>query len=236
MQSGPPRGSGHVVLEHLPALEDPEDDADGDAHEDKNDEPGPVGVADEPSELDVHAEETGDEGRRHEHEGHKGEDLHDLVLVEIDDTENGVLQVFKTLEAEVGMIDQRRNVFQKDIQTRTVLRRIVGTFENAGYNPLLVNDILTDEHGVFLQDVDVDKELFTDIFTDADLSVVLIDFLGDKFDHVCIKVNTVFQDAQEGHMTRLINLRESHEAPLKVCETFQRALPQSREYVFGKYE
>ena len=61
----------------------------------------------EPSELDVHAEEAGNQGRRHEHEGHKGENLHDLVLVEVDDTENCILQVFQTLKTEVSVVDKR---------------------------------------------------------------------------------------------------------------------------------
>ena len=131
----------------------------------------------EPSELDVHAEEAGNQGRRHEHEGDKGEYLHDLVLVQVDDTENCVLQVFETLEAEVGVVDEGGYVLEKHIQPRTVFCRIVRALENAGYDPLLVYDVLTDEHGVFLQDVDVDEEFLADILSHAHLSVVLVDFL-----------------------------------------------------------
>ncbi len=64
----------------------------------------------EPAETDVHSEKAGYEGRRHEHEGHEGEHLHDLVLVEVDDTEDGILQILQTLETEVGMVDQGGDV------------------------------------------------------------------------------------------------------------------------------
>ena len=93
-------------LEHSPTLENPEDNDSRNCHQEKNDEPCPIGVSDEPTKLDVHAEEAGYQGRRHEHEGHEGEHLHDLVLVEVDDTEDCVLEIFESLETEVGMVDQ----------------------------------------------------------------------------------------------------------------------------------
>ena len=92
-------------LEHPPLLEHPEDDHERDDHEGQYHEPGPPGVSEEPSELHIHTEEAGYQGRRHEHQGDEGEDLHDLVLVEVDDTQNGILKIFKTFEAEIGMID-----------------------------------------------------------------------------------------------------------------------------------
>ena len=63
-------------------------------------------MAEEPSELHVHSEEAGDQGRRHKHQRYKGEHLHYLVLVEVDDTENSILQVLKPFKAEIRMIDQ----------------------------------------------------------------------------------------------------------------------------------
>lgn len=59
-----------------------------------------------PAELHIHSEEAGNESRRHEHQRHKGEHFHDLVLVEIDDTENSILQIFKSFKTEIGMIDE----------------------------------------------------------------------------------------------------------------------------------
>ena len=88
-------------------------------------------MAYEPPELYVHTEETGDESRRHEHEGNQCEHLHDLVLIEVDDTENSILKILKTLETEVCMIDQRRDILEQDIKPWLILLRIVRTLEDA---------------------------------------------------------------------------------------------------------
>ena len=102
--------------EHSSSLEDPEDNDDRDHHQYKDKSPHPRRAAQEITEADVHTEEAGYQGRRHEHEGHEGEHLHDLVLIEVDDTEDCVLEVLQTLEAEVGMVDKRRDIFEEDIQ------------------------------------------------------------------------------------------------------------------------
>ena len=71
----------------------------------------------EPSELNVHTKEARDESRRHEHQRHKGKHLHDLVLIEVDDTEHSVLEILKSLETEVGVIDKRRDVLEENVQS-----------------------------------------------------------------------------------------------------------------------
>ena len=76
-----------TFLEHIASFEDPEDHGKGDKHKADRYKPHPWRMTDEPAELDVHSEKAGDQGRRHEHERHEGEHLHDLVLVEVDDTD-----------------------------------------------------------------------------------------------------------------------------------------------------
>ena len=93
-------------LEHPALLENPEDYGKGNDHQSHDHNPCPTRAAEETSELDIHTEEAGNQGRRHQEQGDQSEDLHDLVLVEVDDTENSVLQVLETLEAEVGMVDK----------------------------------------------------------------------------------------------------------------------------------
>ena len=93
-------------LEHPALLENPEDHGKGNHHQSHDHDPGPTRTAEEASELDIHTEEAGNQGRRHQEEGDQGEDLHDLVLVEVDDTENSILEVLQTFEAEVSMVDQ----------------------------------------------------------------------------------------------------------------------------------
>ena len=88
-------------------------------------------MTDEPSELDIHTEEAGDQSGRHQHQRDQGEHLHDLVLVEVDDTEYGILKILQTLETEVGMIDKRRNVLEKNSKSVAIFLRIACTLENA---------------------------------------------------------------------------------------------------------
>ena len=133
-------------------------------------------MADEPAELYVHAEETRYQCRRHEHQGDERKHLHDLVLIEVDDTEDCVLKIFKTFKTKVGMIYQRGYILKEHIEPLAVFNRIVRTFENAGNNPLLVDDVLANEHGVILELVDVDEEFLADIFSQAYLLIVLVDF------------------------------------------------------------
>ena len=82
-----------------------------------------------------------------------------------------------------------------------IFLRIVCTLEDAGNNSLLIDDILTDEHCVVLQLIDIDEEFLTDIFTEADLLVVLSNLLRHELHHVGIEVDTVFQNTEESHMT-----------------------------------
>ena len=158
-------------------------------------------MAYEPSELDIHTEEAGYQGRRHEHEGHESEDLHDLVLVEVDDGDHGILEILQTLEAEVGMVDEGRDIPKHDIQFRMQMVRELLALENRRDHTLLVDNVLANEHCIVLQLVDVDKELLADILTQVDLLVVLRDLLRDELDHIGIKVDTLFHDAEEGDVT-----------------------------------
>ena len=105
-----------LISKHVPLLEDPEYDNEGQEHEGYDGHPRPCGVTDKPSELDVHSEEACNECRRHEHQRDQGEDLHDLVLVEIDDGDNRILQILKSFKTEVSVIDKRRDILQKDIK------------------------------------------------------------------------------------------------------------------------
>ncbi len=57
-------------------------------------------------ELEVHAVNTGDQCRRHENYRCNRKDFNDFVLLDIDQTQKGVLQILQTLEIEIGVIDQ----------------------------------------------------------------------------------------------------------------------------------
>ena len=115
--------------EHLTTLEYPENDKCRSYHKQEGYNPRPTGCS-KPSELNIHTKETSDQSRWHQHEGHKGKHLHDLVLIEIDDTENSILEILESLETEVRMIDQGRYVLEEDIQPVMVFLRIFRTLEN----------------------------------------------------------------------------------------------------------
>ena len=120
----------NFTLKHLPLLEDAEDDDSGDRHQCKCKDPRPSRLS-EPAEPHIHSEEAGNECRRHEHQRDKGKHLHDLVLVEVDDTEDSVLKIFKSFKTEIGMVDERGYVLQEDIQLRMIFYRILLAFDDA---------------------------------------------------------------------------------------------------------
>ncbi len=62
----------------------------------------------------VHAIDAGDEGGGHKDYGHDRKDLDDLVLLNIDKTEECVLQVLKALRAELGVLQKGRDVAYKN--------------------------------------------------------------------------------------------------------------------------
>ena len=66
----------------------------------------PVPTCTRSRQFHVHSVETGHQCRRHEKQRHKGEDFHDFVLVQVDDTDDGVLEKLYTLKTEIGMIYQ----------------------------------------------------------------------------------------------------------------------------------
>ena len=88
------------VSEHLLALEDDPDADDQGSHQQEQREPGPPLLGE--GQGDVHPVETRHERGRHQQQRHESEDLHDVVLVEVDDAQDRVLQVLQTLEGEVA--------------------------------------------------------------------------------------------------------------------------------------
>ena len=193
-------------------------------------------MAYEPAELDVHSEEAGDQGRRHEHERDEGEYLHDLVLVEVDDTDHGVLEVLETLEAEVGMVDKGRDILEHDVELAMQGVRELLALEDGRDHTLLVDDVLADEHRIVLQLVDVDEEFLADVLSQIDLLVVLGDLLRDELDHIGIEVDTLLNYAQKGDVTGTVCLREGKEPALEVGEALEPGLSQRGQDIVGQDE
>ena len=64
----------------------------------------------------VHSVETRNQRRRHKEQGNEGEDLHNLVLFEVDEAQNRILQVLKPFESEIDMVDERGDILEDDTQ------------------------------------------------------------------------------------------------------------------------
>lgn len=92
------------ALEHLLAVENPPGGEDYQRHNPDNDEPCPAETVQ--GQAHIHSIETGDESRRHQEHAYEREDLHDVVLFEVDKADHGILKVLQPLEHEIDVIDK----------------------------------------------------------------------------------------------------------------------------------
>ena len=185
---------------------------------------------------DVHSEKAGNEGRRHKQQGHQGEDFHYLVLVEIDYTYHGVLQILETLEGEVGVVDEGGNVPEGDLKPLHKLAREYLALEHTGDDPLLVHYVLADEHHILLKLVYVDEELLVDVLAYVHLAAVLLDLLVHDLYHIRIEVHSLLYDVGEDYVAALVVLRKGDDAALEVHETAQRHFPDGGQHASAEYE
>ncbi len=188
--------------------------------------------------VHVHSIEAGDQCRRHQQQGDQRKNLHDLVLLEIDKTDYGILQILKPLEAEVGMVDKGRNILEYNVQMLANFR-ILGTalaLDDIGEQPLLIHDILADEHCIFLQLIDIQQEFLVDILLLIDTLAELRHVFGDKLHDICIQVDTLVHDLHEygeavGELVRLrLNLA------LEGVEGTEGYFPEGCNGLVRKYE
>ena len=109
--------------------------------------------------LEVHAVDRRDERRGHEDHRRHGEDLDDLVLLDVDKTQRRILDIVQSLEAEIGMVDQRVDVLDHQLQARIdVVGETFGT-QDARQHALAVEDILAQRHRALLQGADAVQNL-----------------------------------------------------------------------------
>ena len=98
----------------------------------------------------IHTVETTDEGRRQEDNINDGKYLDYFVLFDINQTEEGILEVVQTIKTETGIVEKRVDIFNNHRQTRTKLFREEVAFKDVGYNALFIHYILTDNSHFFL--------------------------------------------------------------------------------------
>lgn len=224
------------LLQHFLALEDEEHDDKRNHHQRDDDDPVPLGVARNHRERDVHSVEGCDEGRRHQKERNEGEYLHYLVLIEVDETDDRVLEILETVEAEIRVVHERGDVLEHDVQ---LVLDALGTFlglEYAGNHALLVHDALAKDYRILLQAVDVEEEFLVDVLAEADLLVVLGNLLGEDLYHVGVGVDALLQNAVEHREAVGIHLRKHVETTLEFGKAAELNLAESREHVALQYE
>ena len=146
----------------------------------------------------VHPVYPGDQGRGHEDHRKDGKHLDDLVLFDVDQPHEGVLKEFQPFEAEIGVVDERPDVFDHDRNAGVSVVREAFTALDAGEEPLAVEDALAQDHGVLLQAVDVQEHLLVN----ALVHVVVGgaeggDLARDDFDHVGVEVDPGFEDRDQ---------------------------------------
>src|SRR5699024_5644340 len=74
--------------------------------------------------IEVHAVDTGDHGRRQKNHGGNGKDLDDLALLEVDKTDRGIHE-------EVDLVEQKRDVTHQRVHIGQDIARHF-TFFGAG--------------------------------------------------------------------------------------------------------
>ena len=161
------------LLQHFATLEDKEYNHKRNHHQRDNDDPIPLRVAGNHRQGNIHSIEGSNERRGHQKKRDEGEYLHYLVLVEVDETDDGVLEILKTVKTEIGVVHEGGNVLEHDVQ---LVLDALGTFlrlQYAGNHALLVHYTLPKDYRILLQTVDIEEEFLIDILAEANLFVVL---------------------------------------------------------------
>lgn len=165
--------------------------------------------------LEVHAVDRGDERRGHEDHGSHREDLDDAVLLDVDQTQRGVLDVVQSLKAEVGVVDQRINILDHQLQTRVDIVRETLRAEDARQHALAVEDVLAQEHRALLQGADPVQHLLVDRILRVHVLRQGRNLLGDQLHEIGVEVDTHLQQRDEEVIAGRI-------APIAHLEAFLR--------------
>ena len=101
-------------------------------------------------EVEVHSVEATDEGRRQEDDIDDCEDFDDAVLLNINQTKEGILEVVETVKTETSVVKERVDILDDHRQTRIEFFRKEIAFKNIGYYTLFIHYVLTNDSYFFL--------------------------------------------------------------------------------------
>ena len=134
--------------------------------------------------VEVHTIHTGDERRRKEDYIDNGENLDDFVLLDVNKTEEGVLEILETVEREAGVLDEGVDVLDDDGELGFGFGWEELALQHVGTYTAFVDDVLTDEHGFLLQLFDGDEDVVAGI-------VVVFQLIREHGDFACHILNEV---------------------------------------------
>ena len=157
--------------------------------------------------VEVHTIHTGNERRRKEDYVDNGENLDDFVLLDVNKTEEGVLEILETVERETGVLDEGVDVLDDDGELGLCLRWEELALQHIGTYATFVDDILTDEHRFFLQLFDGDEDVVADVIVVFQLIREYGDFTCHILDEVGIVLNSGFEQCDEHVVTAWVVAR-----------------------------
>ena len=146
------------------------------------------------------------------------------------------MQILQSLETEISMVDQRCNILQENAEPLVQSIRAFLAFQQVCDQPLFIDYVLAHDHRVFLQLVNVQKEILVDVFPLVDAFAELGYFLGHQLYHVRIKIDTLIHDAGKDRVAAHVTLRHGHDPSLKLREATQRHVPERCHAVIHESE
>ena len=152
--------------------------------------------------MEIHAVDTRHERRGHEDHGRHRKDLDDLVLLDVDEPQRGVLDIVQTLEAEIGMVDERVDVLDHQLQARIDVVGETLRAQDARQDALTVEDILAQQHRALQQGVDAVDHLLVDRVLRIDVLRQGCDLFGDHLHQVGVVVDAHLQQRDEEVVAR----------------------------------
>ena len=181
--------------------------------------------------VKVHTIHTGDERRRKEDYVDNGENLDDFVLLDVNKTEEGVLEILETVERETGMLNEGVDVLNDDGELGLCLGWEELALQHIGTHATFVDDVLTDEHRFFLQLFDGDEDVVADVVVVFQLIREHGDFACHILDEVGIVLNSGFEQGDEHMVTAWVVARISKHLLHRFVERTEVLIAHGDEYV-----
>ena len=100
--------------------------------------------------IEIHAIETTDECRRQEDDIDDGKYFDDSVLLDINQTKEGILEVVKTVKTKSRIVEKWVNILDNHRKPRVEFFGEEITFEDIGNNSLFIHYVLSNNGNFFL--------------------------------------------------------------------------------------